>query len=203
MIMDVRWLYETKRASDFSMNDASFWSTHQFIDKIVGHCGYNRKPGAKIEDGMLRVRRVDDPSLTNPNQGATWNFPTGHSGKITTTIRLEKGNQDGLQIALTDRWFNPTDPTVDQFANYVLPIDRNGRLENKTLLTPGQTHELTIHWENKSKTASLMIDGKTTGVSLPLLHPCPNGISYIHFYNPATQTDPKGFSILKTQVTIE
>ena len=111
VIMDLRWLYEKGRQSDLAKDGAGDWSTHQYIDKIVGHCGYNRKPGAQVEDGALRLRRVEDGSLTNPNQGATWNFPNAPAGEFSAEVRLEKGGA-GAQIALADRWFNPSDPTV-------------------------------------------------------------------------------------------
>lgn len=69
MIMDVRWLYEKVRSSDLSKDGTKDWSTHQYINKIVGHCSYNRTTGAEVEGGALRVLRVDDPSLRNQNQG--------------------------------------------------------------------------------------------------------------------------------------
>ncbi len=203
MIMDLRWLYEKERSSDLAQDKTRDWSTHQYIDKIAGHCGYNRKPGAQIHNNALHILRIEDSNLTNPNQGATWNFPSGHSGKITTQIRLEEGNQNGLQIALVDRWFNPTDPTVDQLANYLLKIDKDGKASSgEQLLTPGNTHKLTLSWQNDKKSASIQIDNTPVDLTLPLSQPCPNGISYIHFYNPATQTDLNGFSILKIHAAV-
>jgi len=205
MIMDVRWLYEKQRSSNLAKEGTHDWSTHQYINKIAGHCGYNRKPGAQVSEGALRVLRIDDPSLTNQNQGATWNFPSGQTGKLTTKIRLEKGGA-GVQIALTDRWFNPTDDTVDQFANYVLKIDKNGKTsDGKQLLTLGETHQLSIIWRevDKEGKASIKLDGKMTTIKLFCQHSCPNGISYVHFYNPATSTDLNGFSIISTQVQVK
>jgi len=204
VIMDTRWLYEKSRSSNLSKDGSQFWSTHQYIDKIAGHCGYNRKPGAQVKDGALRVLRIEDESLTNQNQGATWNFPTGMSGTIHTKICLEKGSA-GIQLCLTDRWFNPTDTTVDQFANYVLKIDGNGKSGGKQILTPGKTQTLTINWKdaNKSGNAAVLVDGKATGISLPCAQKNQNGISYIHFYNPATTTDSAGFSIFSTKAEVK
>lgn len=206
MIMDLRWLYEKKRSSDLAKDGTKDWTTHQYIQKYVGHCAYNRTPGAQVKDGALRVLRVDDPSLDNQSQGATWNFPSGQTGLVTTKIRLERGNQNGIKIALTDRWFNAADPSVDQFANYVLMLDKNGKTpDGKQILTPGKTHEITIIWNDADQkgTARLKLDGRLTTIKLPQLKPCQNGISYIHFYNPATTTDLKGFSIFKTQAQIK
>lgn len=158
---------------------------------------YKRIPGASVRDGMLRVLRMDDQSLTNPNQGASWNFPTAISGKLEVTIRLEKGGS-GVQIVLTDRWFNPTDSTVQLFANYVLHIDNEGKtVEGQRLLIPGKLHSLSIRWngDGDSHLASVMVDDQETGMTLPCQNPYPNGISYLHLYNPAHETDPNGFSI--------
>lgn len=205
MIMDLRWLYEKERSSDISKNGAKDWTTHQYIQKYVGHCAYNRTPGALVEDGALRLRRVEDTTLTNPSQGATWNFPAGGTGKLTTKVRLEEGGV-GLQIALCDRWFNACDPTVDQFASYVLKIDAEGKTpDGKKILTPGKTHELSITWKdvsNKGK-ATLQLDGRQTTITLPCLAPTENGISYVHFYNPATETDLEGASILSSHALIK
>ena len=51
--------------------------------------------------------------------------------------------------------------------------------------------------------ATVSIDGKSTGLTLPRLHESPNGISYIHFHNPAASTDPNGFSILATKAEVK
>ena len=193
-ILDVRWLYETTHSSTLTTDTDAQWSTHQYLDKIVGHCGYNRTPGARVAGDGLRLLRVDTPGLTNPNQGATWNFPSGQSGSFSCTIRQEKGGAP-VQLALTDRWFNPTDHTVDQFATFVLKTSEH------PVLTPGKTHRLTVKWSPAG--AQVFLDGKNTGLNLPRKHPTPNGISYVHFYNPATQADSHGFTILNTEVTVQ
>lgn len=198
MIMDVRWLYEKERQSDLAKDGTRDWSSHQYINKIVGHCGYNRKPGAQVKGDGLRVLRVDDATLTHPNQGATWNFPSGNSGVMTLKIRLEHAGARA-RLCLTDRWFNPTDSTVPQFANYVLELDTN-------TFPAGLTHTVEIGWTDVAgkKSATVTINGKPTGSDLPAIQEhCPNGISYLHVYNPATTVDKSGFSILATSATID
>jgi len=202
IIMDVRWLYEKQRHSDLGKDGTRDWSTHQYINKIVGHCGYNRTPGAQVKDGALRILRVNDPSLTNQNQGAIWNFPSGQAGHLETKIRLEKGGA-GVQLALTDRWFNPTDHTVDQFANFVLELDSEGKTKTgKQLLQPGETHTLKVNW-NKQGSATVEVDSQPTTIQLPRLKHPTNGISNAHFYNPATATDLRGFSVFSTSARIK
>ena len=102
MIVDLRWLYEKQRKSNLSKDGAKDWTTHQYINKIVGHCGYNRKAGAQVKKGGLRLLRVNDPTLTNQNQGATWNFPNGSTGTVEMELELHP-HSGGLQIALADR----------------------------------------------------------------------------------------------------
>ncbi|NWK54402.1 exo-alpha-sialidase [Verrucomicrobiaceae bacterium N1E253] len=205
MIMDVRWLYEKERSSDLAKDGTKDWTTHQFIAKYVGHCAYNRTHGAQVEDGALRLRRVEASNLTNPNQGAVWNFPAGDTGRLTTKVRLEPGGA-GLQIALTDRWFSAVDHSVDQLANYVLKIDGEGKTpEGKRLLTPGKVHELAITWQgvDKKGSATLSLDGRKTTIKIPCQHATPNGISYVHFYNPATTTDTNGASVMSTHAKVK
>ncbi len=205
IIMDLRWLYEKERSSNLRQDDTKDWTTHQFIQKYVGHCAYNRRPGAEVVDDGLRVLRVDDSALTNPNQGAVWNFPTGQTGKLTTKIRLERGGA-GIQIALTDRWFSACDPTVEQFANYLFKIDEKGMTaDGKLVLPPGETRELSIIWRevDKGGEAFLKINDRMTNIRIPSQHEAPNGISYVHFYNPATSTDSRGFTILSTESQIK
>jgi len=198
MIMDVRWLYEKERHSNLAKDGAGEWSTHQYVNRIVGHCGYNRTPGALVRGDGLRLLRVDDESLTHPNQGATWNFPSGNSGLVTVKIRLEHASSKA-RLCLADRWFNPTDPTVPQFANYVLELDA------KTL-PPRKPHKVEIRWIDVDGKgfAKVTINGKPTRMDLPAVQDrCPNGISYLHVYNPATEIDESGFSIIATSATID
>lgn len=205
MIMDLRWLYEKQRRSNLAQDGTRDWSTHQYIYKKVGHCAYNRTEGARVEGDGLRVLRVDDASLTNPNQGAVWNFPSGQTGKLDTRIRLEPGGA-GIRIALTDRWFNACDPTVDQFANYVLQIDEKGMTpEGKLILPPGETRKLSIIWQEADQggEAFLKIDDQMTTIRIPSQHNAANGISYVHFYNPADRTDSEGFTILSTDLQVK
>lgn len=195
MVMDVRWLYEKERYSDLRTDGTRDWSTHQYINKIVGHCGYNRTPGARVESGALRVLRGNDTSLTNPNQGATWNFPAGKSGKVTFGIQLES-NESKARVCLADRWFNPTDETVPMFAQYSVEL-------GEKLLKPGKVHSVGIQWEDGGN-AKLFMDGKPTDLRLPpQSDPSPNGISYIHFYNPTEDADGMGFRLFSTTAKIQ
>ncbi len=195
MILDVRWLYEKERNSDLSKEGATHWSTHQFIDKIVGHCGYNRTAGAQVEEGALRLRRVEDETLTNPNQGTVWNFPSGHSGALTFDIRLDDPNAKA-QVCLTARWFNPTDETVPQFAHYLIELGSDQ-------LEPGERYRVELRWE-KGQAAVAQVEGDDSKTLMsPLQTDCQNGISYVHFYNASDRHDPAGFSIFNVSAQVQ
>lgn len=104
-----------------------------------------------------------------------------------------------MVLSLADRWFNPTDETIEEFAGYSLSIDGEGKSNGRRVLTPGKIQRLTIKWKVGSP-AQLIVDGKRTSVTLPVIEKCEDGISYIHYYNPAKSTDLAGFSIVKTKV---
>jgi len=192
MIMDVRWLYEKSRSDNFSKGTAN-WSTHQYFSKVVGHLGYNRTPGPLVVDidgkKALHLTRTNDDKILNNNQGATWNFPTLQSGTLTTKVKLAK-NSGGVRICLLDHWLNPTDHTVDQFSQFTIKVDANGKLPNgKQILTLDSWNTLTFTWTPKG---CQLKSSSGTELTLPLIKPTPNGINYIHFYNTATKPDTNG-----------
>jgi hypothetical protein len=196
IIIDVRWLYETTRSDDFS-NGLTNWSTHMFIDEIVGHCTYNRKPGASLighpddpSHQVLHVCRPNDPELVCENQGAVWNFPAGASGKLEMRLHIVPGSQ-GIRICLLDRWFNPTDVTAPMFAQFTCllrPIE----------LTEGKWHMLEYRWTGEC--CKFFINGDHVD-TLPPNQATVNGISYLHIQSVADSEDPYGALI--DYVTVE
>ncbi|MHC4404634.1 MAG: hypothetical protein ACYTG0_33695 [Planctomycetota bacterium] len=65
---------------------------------------------------------------------------------------------------------------------YVVAIPGDGRLGDDVSLTPDRWHELHFHWsDSQSSACQLTIDGAATPLTLPLVHPSVNGISYVHF----------------------
>jgi BNR repeat-like domain len=201
VIFDVKWLYETRRSSTFE-NGLEDWSTHKYINKRVGHCAYNRVPGAQLvadpdkpNAKVLQLRHPLDPALVFDKDGAVWNFPAAVKGSFRTRIKLPHGS-GGAQICLVDRWFNPTDPVVQRYAMYVLAIPGNGRLSDNVVLSPDQWHDLRFDWDDSvSSACKVTLDGIPTTISLSLNRPSINGISYIHFQSLPAEQDPQGFLI--------
>jgi hypothetical protein len=201
VIFDTGWLYEPRRRSTFE-NELADWSTHKYIKGIVGHCAYNRVPGPRLiphpdEAGakVLQIRHPIDSNLVFDKDGAVWNFPAAVNGSFVTRIKLLPGGGGG-RIFLVDRWFNPTDPVVQDYSMYVLTIPGDGRLGEDASLTPGRWHELRLDWsDSQSSDCKLTIDSEPTSLTLPLVRPSINGISYVHFQALSDEEDQQGFLI--------
>ncbi len=203
VLLDPKWLYEPRRRSTFERGLAD-WSTHKYVGGIVGHCAYNRVPGPRLIPHpdkanagakVLQVCHPIDSELVLDKDGAVWNFPAATKGSFTTRIKLLSGGGGG-RICLVDRWFNPTDPVVQDDSMYVFIIPGHGRLDEDVRLTPGRWHELRFDWiDSQSSKCKLTVDGTPTRLTLPLVRPSVNGISYVHFQALSEEEDRHGFLI--------
>lgn len=203
VLLDPKWIYEPRRRSAFE-NGLDDWSTHKYVKGIVGHCAYNRAPGPRLiahpdkpDTGarVLHVRHRIDPRLVFDKDGAVWNFPAAVKGSFAARLKLPPGGGGG-RICLVDRWFNPTDPVVQDCAMYVLAVPGDRPLGEGVRLTVGRWHELRFEWsDSRSSSCRLLVDGESTRLQLPLLRPSANGISYVHFQALADEGDAKGFLI--------
>ena len=64
------------------------------------------------------------------------------------------------------------------------------------VLPSGCWHELCFEWsESQSSICKLTIDGGSTSLTLPLVRPSINGVSYIRFQALAEAEDPRGFLV--------
>ncbi len=213
LIFDPDWINETTRQNRFE-NGLDDWSVFQFFKEIRGHCAYNRTTGAKLvehpdhpEKKVLRLTRRPDPRLVFDRDGAVWNFPSATRGRFTTRIRPVLGGKGG-QICLLDRWINPTDPFVRDYAMFAVKFDAEGRLDTgdgngfskEPVLTPGAWQKIVFEWDElNQKAGRLSIDGKPYKKPIPLLNPSQNGLSYVHFQSTAKGTDPNGFLVESVQ----
>jgi BNR repeat protein len=201
LIFDPDWLEEKGRRCDFSKG-LDQWSTQKYLAGIRGHCAYNRTKGPGLIEHpddpnrkVLQLRHVTDERLVHDTDGATWNFPAAHTGELILRIRLQPGGS-GARICLLDRWINPTDPHVPDYANYLLEVSGSGRIGKSKILEPGRSHSLTLSWNNtESGKCRLKIDGRSIADPIPLRRPSRNGISYIHFQSPAQGEDRDGFLV--------
>ncbi len=201
LIFDPDWLERTQRSDDFA-NGLEHWSTHQYIRGIVGHCAYNRKPGPELiehpdepANRVLRLRRVPDESLVHDIQGATWNFPAARAGRLRIRLMIRQGSA-GLRLGLIDRWINPADPHMVDYANYLLTLDGQGRLARQPALETGQWHALTLSWSDAGTgVCQVAVDGQEPLVRLPLHQPSEHGLSYVHLQSRAEHEDRAGVLI--------
>lgn len=210
VIFDPDWLLEERRVEDFRLG-LKAWSTHQYIKSIpggfrgiVGHCSLNRRPGVALvphPDGemreVLQIARHRDERLLDDRQGAVWNFPASHAGRLRLRLRSPSGG-GGVQIALVDRWFNPTDPVVASFAQLVLSIDGDGRINGLASVPLDCWYDLEVAWGAQGA-AGFMING---GAVFPVScgFPTVHGISYLHLQSAANGHDAEGVLLERVEV---
>jgi hypothetical protein len=204
LIFDPEWLYETDRKEDFQMGLEN-WSYHQYLKSVpggfrgfTGHCALNRRPGAALMPHpddlckeVLQIACHPDARLMDSRQGAVWSFPAGRSGRLRLRFKQPVGSL-GAQIALVDRWFNPTDPVVPSFAQFILRIDRNGCINGLVGGGIDRWNELTVQWDLSTESAGKFSLNGGPEFPLDLGFPAENGISYIHFQSASSISDPAG-----------
>ncbi len=138
-IFDIDWLYEKSRHEDF-IHGLDSISAQNYVKSILGghkgnpenansfagHCAYNRICGCllvpnPLDDGheVLQVASNPDPRLITPICGAVWNFPAAKKGKVTLSANIFG---KGLRVSLLDHWMNPSDDTVEYYANFSIKL---------------------------------------------------------------------------------
>lgn len=211
ILFDPNWLLETERSDDFRFG-LDGWSTHQYLKSVPGnyrgfsgHCSLNRRPGAALVPHpggemreVLQIARHPDERLIEEREGAVWNFPSGMLGVVKLRICLPVGSF-GTQIALLDRWFNPVDPVVASFSQFVLRIGPDGKINEHSALTAGVWHWLAIRWDLTGKSESFFSVDDGTAHSLALGFATRNGISYLHLQSLADEKDAAGLYVEKVE----
>ena len=208
LIMHPNWLLEKKQADDFT-DGLNNWHVQQFIQGVVGHCAYNRKPGAALtvdptdsSQQVLRLRNSPDSSLVSSIQGALWNFPVGREGTLVTSVYIPAGSRGGV-IALNDRWLAPIDSEVRVLAPLQLSIEPSGRIAGTSLRLRSDTwHPVSIEWSYDDESAQLTINEQSS--ELPFKHSpiLPHGFSYLHLQS-STKPDELGFLVGPVSVEIK
>jgi hypothetical protein len=212
VLFDVNWLLEGRRREDFRLG-LKAWSTHQYYQSvpggfrgIVGHCSLNRRPGAALvphPDGemreVLQIARHRDERLLDDRQGAVWNFPASREGRVTLRLRSPSGSS-GLQVALVDRWFNPTDPVVASFAQFVLRIGADGRLNDGPAVPFDRWYDLEICWALSNPAGAFFRLNGGAPQALAPIFPSVHGISYLHLQSAAEGHDAAGVFLERVEM---
>lgn len=201
VIFDLDWLYETDNEEDF-MCGIDGVSTQVYIKSISGcqvfkgrngHSHWNRTNGAVIypspdldETEALLLCTTGDPRLFSNVQGVVWNYPMSRKGKVTVELRIEG---EGVQISLTDRWFNPIDTTIDCIAQVSFPITGD-------ICDTGMWKNIVIKYDLDGGNFEVNIDEKLH-LTQKINCDSETGLSYIHIHTISESEDFKGTYIRK------
>lgn len=208
LIMHPDWLLEKSQADDFSKG-LDGWHVQQFKAGVVGHCAYNRQPGAQLVPNpsdstqkVLSLKHIPDDTLISSVQGALWNFPLGRNGTLKTSIYLPSNSQGGV-IALNDRWLAPIDEQVRTAAPFLIRILPDGSISNSDLRLEADTwYPLEITWSYDKESAAITFGNQSA--ILPFEHTpiLPHGFSYLHLQS-SLEPDEDGYFIGPVSVQID
>lgn len=194
IIFDIDWLYETSRKEDFSEGLINL-SAQVYLKSISGnfrsfsgHCAWNRTNGAvcapdpdgRFED-VLFLSATNDPRLFSNRQGIVWNFPAAKTGCVKIKLRIPG---KGLRISLLDRWINPVDATVRDYAAISFELLSEQLLQN-------EWNDLNIAWDFKKETYVVSL-GTVVLYKDFLSSEDISGLSYLHVQTVADENDFAG-----------
>ncbi len=200
--VDPEWLTAKHHESDFSKGLEDWAVFKQFGP--VSHSWRDRVAGPQLvehpsrkELKVLHVRRPDEKD----GDGAVWNFPNGRSGKLTIRIMLNKDFKGG-SIALTDRFFNPSDSHGERLAMFCLSISDKGQLGQGPSISFGQWHTLDFVWNLNNKISNVLADGKLV-LTIKQRNETLNGLNYLRLRSTASVKDTAGYFIESVAVDID
>ena len=204
MIFDLDFLYATGRREDFRSGLAA-WSVQQYFKghiggfRWAGHCAWNRRAGARLMPSpdlspreSLLIGCHPDPDLVSCREGAVWNFPAAADGRLELRMTLRRGSR-GLQVALCDRWINPSDPFVDRYAGFVFRIAPDGAINGIPAFLPDQTGSLRFWFHLSEK--RLFWEAPRGNGTVPLTGNITDQLSYLHLQSPSEEADFAGVMI--------
>ncbi|TKG90749.1 exo-alpha-sialidase [Puteibacter caeruleilacunae] len=214
LLVDPNWIYQ-KSASDDLSQGLTYWSSHKLLVRSPiysrwYHYRYNRKKGAELvehptlaDKRVIQVRREADSTVYSQRDCAQWNFPAGRKGTLTTRIYLKKKFRGGM-IALTDRWYQPSDYQGEEWAMYNFNIPSNGVVGENAVMKREEWYTLTFKWDlDKDDFCHVAINGKEISQKLPILNQCHNGLSYVRFRSTSVWPDNDGFLVDGVGVEVE
>ena len=202
VIFDINWLYEHNRRERFDCGFKNV-STQNYVKSILGgfqfnandplgnpgHCAYNRTSVAMLVPSPENNRKEDllltrsgDERLVSGIGGVVWNFPIHKKGKIIVKAYIPG---KGLRASLLDYWMNPSDDTVEYFANYSVVL--RGDMQKKGELFS----EFVLDFDCDRGTV-ILTNGDYLKLEKKIDFDCPNGLCYLHLQSAATEPDGVG-----------
>ncbi len=189
IILDLDWLYETRRSENFRYGLGGV-STQMYVKSNLGsyhgfsgHCAYNRTDGALLlpdPDGnyeeVLQLCRLDDDRLVYQKQGAVWNFPASKRGEVSLRLRVAGS---GVAISLCDHWYNPCDEYARREAHF--------SFEHSEKREEGWD-ELGFVYDTEARVCEVRLNGVSRAV-LPMRCDAPYGLCYLHLQTLAERRD--------------
>jgi len=199
--LDPDWLEQTQQSADFA-GGIDDWMTFKNIGPHLGAVFRERVQAAQWVDHpdepgrkAMRLARRDE----HDGDGAAWNFPAGVAGSLTLRVRLEPGF-GGAHLGLSDRLFEPCDPTTDARLAFGVSIAPSGALgEGGATLRSGQWHEINLAWSDGR--CRVTLDGRPAGELSPRVT-ATNGLSYLYLRSTAPTIDAAGFLVDRVSVSV-
>lgn len=194
------WLLETEHGDDLRAAPSGWSAFKEYGEPyrifLPRELGPNLVEDERFSGGRAwHVRR--------PGSGAAdcavWNFPAGKRGRVTLRVMLGRGSH-GAAFSLTDRFYNPNDPTADEEAMFVLAVGRDGRIGD-TELIPGQWHSLDIDFDTEAERAFLRVDSQDGGF-VRMANKTADGVSYLRIRSTADAADPTGILIDRVEAKL-
>jgi hypothetical protein len=145
----------------------------------------------------LHLRRTDNEAP----DGANWNFPLGRKGKLTVRLLIPSDSKGGV-IALTDRFFEPSDATIDKEALAILRVSSDERTEATLHCKPESWHQLQLSWDMDHQTYEAQLNDDPA-IPVKQIIGSPNGACYLNLRSSAEMIDLKGIHISSVEVKIE
>jgi len=213
VIFDLEWLYQPETEVDFSAGYEDLcvfklsqerWGDTNYYSRVLGATliEHPEQPFRKV----LQLGREKCEWVFNQQDGASWNFPIGKKGELTTRILLRNGFKGGL-ISLIDVFYNPSDPGGEEAAMYVFDIPADRAVNLTSRLETGQWYDIKLAWDGTDDTREnrcrVFINDIAQPWSLRLLRPSRNGISYVRFRSTAEEEDLAGFLVESIRAKVE
>ena len=218
ILFDLNYLYAKERKEDFRYGLQNV-STHIYYKSYsggcrgAGHCSWNRRSGAQLmpvfdekwSESLLIGRHVDE-RLFSDREGVAWNFPASRKGIVNLDLTLNQDN-GGVRISLIDRWMNPCDEYVKDYAPFSFVIDGNGCVNGEKIAEIAKRFSLQMEYNLDKSILKISVGNKQIELSYSRTIAPPFGkevnISYLHLQSAAETIDNSGVFLHCMQMKIK